>query len=160
MLLINPPLFLFICCLSTLMHFTVSSKFLLTTFFWRIIYLECSNIGYYTIKCTFNWYFFVNINPIILIKGKSFFCIGFIFLIKTRTSRSFKVSNWDILEFRNQFEIRTFIFQNTLDYGTLINKEIESISNNFDVLCWNSLRCCPRSSPDSWIRFLFYKTCR
>jgi hypothetical protein len=34
------------------------------------------------------------------------------------------------LEFRSQFEIRTFIFLNTLDYGTLINKEIESISNN------------------------------
>ena len=80
----------------------------------------------------------------------------------TRTSRSVKVSNWDILEFRSQFEIRTFIFLNTLDYGTLINKEIEeSISNNFDVLCWNSPRCCPRSSPDDgWIRFLFYKTCR
>ena len=79
---------------------------------------------------------------------------------KTRTSRSYKVSNWDILEFRSQFEIRTFIFLITLDYGTLINKEIESISNNFDVLCWNSPRCCPRSSPDGWIRFLFYKTCR
>ena len=39
------------------------------------------------------------------------------------------------LEFRSQFEIRTFIFLNTLDYGTLINKEIESISNNFEVLC-------------------------
>ena len=37
--------------------------------------------------------------------------------------------------FGSQFEIRTFIFQNTLDYGTLINKEIESISNNFDILC-------------------------
>ena len=45
------------------------------------------------------------------------------------------VSNWDILEFRSQFEIRTFTFLNTLDYGTLINKEIEeSISNNFDIL--------------------------
>ena len=31
-------------------------------------------------------------------------------------------------------EIRTFIFLNTWDYGTLINKEIESISSNFDVL--------------------------
>ena len=41
-----------------------------------------------------------------------------------------------------------FLFLITLDYGTLINKEIESISNNFDVLCWNSPRCCPRSSPD------------
>ena len=51
---------------------------------------------------------------------------------QTRTSRSFKVSNWDILEFRSQFEIRTFIFLNTLDYGTLIIKEIEPISNNFD----------------------------
>ena len=79
---------------------------------------------------------------------------------KTRTSRSFKVSNWDILEFRSQSEIRTFIFLNTLDYGTLINKEIETISNNFDVLCWNSPRCCPWSSPDGWIRFLDYKTCR
>ena len=79
---------------------------------------------------------------------------------KKRTSRSFKVSNWDILEFRSQFEIRTFIFLITLDYGALINKDIESISNNFDVLCWNSPRCCPRSSPDGWIRFLFYKTCR
>ena len=58
------------------------------------------------------------------------------------------VSNWDILEFRSQFEIRTFIFLNTLDYGTLINKEIESISNNFDVLCWNSPRCCPWGSRD------------
>ena len=47
----------------------------------------------------------------------------------------------------SQFEIRTFIFLITLDYGTLINKEIESISNNFDILCWNSPRCCPRSSP-------------
>ena len=75
-----------------------------------------------------------------------------------RTSRSFKVSIWDILEFRSQFEIRTCIFIITLDYGTLINKEIESISNNFDVLCWNSPRCCPRSSPDGWIRFLLYKT--
>ena len=79
---------------------------------------------------------------------------------KTRTSRSFKVSNWDILELRSQFEMRTFIFLNTLDYGTLIKKEIESISNNFDVLCWNSPRCCPRSSPDGWIRFLFVKTYR
>ena len=77
-----------------------------------------------------------------------------------RTSRSFKVSNWDILEFRSQFEIRTFISLNTLDYGTLINKEMESKSNNFYVLCWNSPRCCPRSSPDSWIRFIFFKTCR
>ena len=47
-----------------------------------------------------------------------------------------------------------------MDYGTLINKGKESISNNFDILCWNSPRCCPRSSPDGWIRFLFYKTCR
>ena len=31
--------------------------------------------------------------------------------------------------------VLSFIVQNTLDYGTLINKEIESISNNFDVLC-------------------------
>ena len=31
------------------------------------------------------------------------------------------------MEFRSQFEIRTVIFLNTLDYGTLINKEIESI---------------------------------
>ena len=76
-------------------------------------------------------------------------------------TRSFKVSNWDILEFRRQFEIRTFIYLNNLDYGTLINKDIEeSISNNFDVLCWNSPRCCPRGSTDGWIRFLFYKTCR
>ena len=30
--------------------------------------------------------------------------------IKTRTSRSFKGSNWDILEFRGQFEIKAFIF--------------------------------------------------
>ena len=82
-------------------------------------------------------------------------------LNKTRTSRSFKVSNWVILEFKSQFEIRTFIYLNTLDYGTLINKEIkESISNNFDVLCWNSPRCFPWGSPDGWIRFLFYKTCR
>ena len=31
----------------------------------------------------------------------------------------------EIFEFRSQFEIRTFIFLNTLDYGTLINKEME-----------------------------------
>ena len=31
---------------------------------------------------------------------------------KTRTSRSFKVSNWDILELRSQFEIRTFFISN------------------------------------------------
>ena len=75
---------------------------------------------------------------------------------KTRTSRSFIVSNWDIWEFRSQFEIRTFIILNTLDYGTLINEEIESISNNFDVLYGNSLRCCPRSSPgvDSFLQNL------
>ena len=60
------------------------------------------------------------------------------------------------VEFRSQFEIRTFIFLNTLDYGTLINKEIESISKNFDVFCWNSPRCCPQSSPDDgWIRISF-----
>ena len=52
---------------------------------------------------------------------------------ETRTSRSFKVSNWDILELRSQFEIRTFIFQNTLDYGTLINKEMESISEKLEL---------------------------
>ena len=37
------------------------------------------------------------------------------------------------MEFRSQFEIRTFISLNTLDYRTFINKEIESISNNFFV---------------------------
>ena len=72
--------------------------------------------------------------------------------LEKETSRSYKVSNWDVLEFRSRFEFRTFIFLNTLDYGTLINKEIESISNNFDVLCWNSPRCCPRGS-----RSLCYK---
>ena len=76
---------------------------------------------------------------------------------ETRTSRSFKVSNWDILKFKGHFEIRIFIFLNTLNYGTLINKEIESLSNNSDILCWNSPRCCPRSSPDGWIRFFSTK---
>ena len=41
-----------------------------------------------------------------------------------RTSRSFKVSNWDILEFRSQeFEIRSFSFLNSLYYGTLNPKK-------------------------------------
>ena len=45
---------------------------------------------------------------------------------KTRTSRSFKVSNWDILEFRSQkFEIRTFRFLNSMEYGTLNPKSTE-----------------------------------
>ena len=35
------------------------------------------------------------------------------------------------MEFGSQFEIRTFIFLITLDYGTLINKEIEFISTFF-----------------------------
>ena len=32
-------------------------------------------------------------------------------------------------------QTRTFIFLNTLDFGTFLSKEIESISNNFDFLC-------------------------
>ena len=52
----------------------------------------------------------------------------------TRTSRSFKVSNWDILEFRSQFEIRTFISLNTLDYRTLIDEYHVLIFYNWDIL--------------------------
>ena len=43
--------------------------------------------------------------------------------IETRTSGSFKVSNWDILELRSQkLEIRSFSFLNSLNYGTLNQK--------------------------------------
>ena len=45
---------------------------------------------------------------------------------KTRTSGSFKVSNWDILEPRSQkFEIRSFSFLNSLDNRTLNPKKTE-----------------------------------
>ena len=44
----------------------------------------------------------------------------------TRTSGSFKISKWDILEFRTQkCQIRSFRFLNSLDYRTL-NPKIQN----------------------------------
>ena len=77
---------------------------------------------------------------------------------RTRTSRSFKVSNWYILEFRSQVsELLCFLILWIIDIDKQRNRvHIIQFWHSF----WNSSRCCPPSSPDGWIRFLFYKTCR
>ena len=71
------------------------------------------------------WHLFSNLE---IKRPKAFFGI-FYHWKKIIENKNFKkFLKFPIEIFRRQFEIRTFIFLNTLDYGTLINKEIEPIS--------------------------------